>query len=130
MLERSPLDDAHGEYSDTFKMIYGFRPRLRQDLTLEELNEMNEEISVEAQRYLVQQKQKQIAAIAQFEADVAKCIQLGAADREAAIRWIAEGDEAGHDREYLCYRRGLPYGYFNDQSAVMAESQSWDLLSD
>jgi hypothetical protein len=39
-------------------------------------------------------------------------INLGANDRETALRWIHEADGSGGDDEFLCYLNGLPYGYF------------------
>ncbi|NBX87624.1 MAG: hypothetical protein EBQ97_03785, partial [Bacteroidetes bacterium] len=54
------------------------------------------------------------------EADAAKALEerilvligMGADDRNQAISWIAEAEEANGDMEYLCYLLGLRYGYF------------------
>ncbi len=55
------------------------------------------------------------SAVEEFELRVASVIASGAGNRETALRWIfdAEDDEyAKLDRDYFCYKYGLPYGYF------------------
>ena len=55
------------------------------------------------------------ANIAELEATIVKLIGMGAKNRDDAIRWIADGEEVHGDMEYLCYKLGIPYGYFASQ---------------
>lgn len=53
----------------------------------------------------------QAIALANFEAQVAKNLELGAQDRETAIRWLVEGLDLGQyaDAEYACWALNLNY---------------------
>jgi len=53
----------------------------------------------------------QAISLTKFEAQVSKTMELGARDREQAIRWIVESlDMGGYaTAEYACYNLGLSY---------------------
>lgn len=112
------LEQMACTYSDMYKDAYGVRPRGidTTQWTVEdfekEFDRLQEVILDEEQR--LQERERQV--IVQFEQRVADAIQMGAADRETAIRWIAQAEGTADDRDYLCYRLGLPYGYFNKET--------------
>ena len=106
------LQDYRDGYSDLHKDVYGFRPRhdmrhldveqwkLVYSRLYRQLDENNEAEAV-----------AEAAAIIAFETRVEKVIAMGAADRAAAIRWIADAENADGDLSYLAYLLGLPYRY-------------------
>lgn len=105
--------------SDLHKDVYGYRPREwfwsqwnaysdadKQTVWDNLCRQLDEEIERE--------QQEQTRAIEGFERGVEAAILLGAADRQTAIRWVAEG--LGLDSvDYMyggskvCFELGLPY---------------------
>jgi len=60
------------------------------------------------------ERKRQEAAVAAFEADIAKLIEAGAPDRATAIRWFVQSmdlDEIDlwYGGSYICYELDLPY---------------------
>jgi hypothetical protein len=60
------------------------------------------------------EKRCQEEAIADFEARLDSLVQLGATDRDMAIRWVVGGLELSetdlcYGADYVCYCLGLPY---------------------
>jgi hypothetical protein len=53
----------------------------------------------------------QAIALAKFETQISNNMELGARDRETAIRWIVEALDMGQyaDAEYACYNLNLSY---------------------
>lgn len=103
--------------SDLHKDAYGFRPsegfwvRWEQATPDEKQAEWDSLVS-EMERTFQEQKAEQAEAVVRFGRRVQEVIDSGARDRETALRWIMEADECDGDWEYLCYRNGLPYGFF------------------
>lgn len=98
-------------YSDFHKDACGFRPR--HDTSHWTLDDWKREFeSLERQAKMNQKREAEMEAdaLAELERDINKLIQMGAADRATAIRWIL-GDEK--DPDYVCDERGLPYGTLN-----------------
>ena len=103
--------------SDLHKDAYGFRPS---ELFWEEWIGSTDaerqaiwdsleralEVSMEIER------ENEQRAIERFEALVRVNIDAGAEDRETALRWIMDASHANGDWEYLCFKHGLPYRYF------------------
>lgn len=68
----------------------------------------------EAVERMNEDRYREEAAILDFEAQIAANLELGAADRAAAIRWIVDGLELSdaskaYGADYVCYLLGLPY---------------------
>ena len=113
--EMTPLERAHETYSDMYKDAHGFRPRNDVSAwTLEDFEQEFEDlgriINADMEREAAEQEQ----AVNDFEDRVRDTIATGAGDRETAIRWIDTAEDAGGDREYLCFLLNLPYGYFKN----------------
>lgn len=102
---------------DAYKDAYGIRPR-HMNLSAMTEQELQAELTFlegEIERRIVEERAEQEEAIVRFEKRVQDTIEAGANDRETAIRWIVEAEEAEYaDLDYLCYRLGLPYGYFKE----------------
>lgn len=110
----SHRDQLISIYSDVYKDAYGCRPRGMNfagetDQMIEQhINHLSEIVArQESEREAAEQ-----AAAERFEKRVAQTIEAGAGDRETALRWIHEAEGTAGDAEYLCYRLGLPYNYF------------------
>ncbi len=106
------VEDLANCYSDIHKEAYGFRPRWTIDTTREALIEELEHCGRVIDENNKQEAIAQAQNVAKLEADIQTLIGMGATDRQTAIRWIADAEDAGDDLEYLCYLRGLPYRYF------------------
>lgn len=69
---------------------------------------LDEQLRIEAR-----QKEE---AVKDFEDRVAHALELGAVDREAAVKWIAQAENAEpfYGNEELEWKLGLPYGYIKE----------------
>ena len=115
--ELTPLEQAHCIYSDMHKDAYGFRPRNDVSAwTLEDFEQEFEDLGRIINADMEREEAEQEKAVNDFEARVRDTIATGAGDRETAIRWIDTAEDAGGDREYLCFLLNLPYGYFKKES--------------
>ena len=80
-----------------------------------ELNYLSEVID----RNEIEREAEEAEAIVRFEDRVKSLIETGAGDRETAIRWIRQAEDAEYgDMDFLCYTLGLPYGYFKEVAYV------------
>jgi len=115
--ELTPLEQAHCIYSDMHKDAYGFRPRNDVSAwTLEDFEQEFEDLGRIINADMEREEAEQEKAVNDFEDRVRDTIATGAGDRETAIRWIDTAEDAGGDREYLCFLLNLPYGYFKKES--------------
>lgn len=107
---------------DAYKDAYGFRPRHMnlQAMSEAELEAELADLQLAIDRAIEREKIEQAEAIVSFEELVQHTIEYGARTRENALRWIAEGEQYNGDWDHLCYRYGLPYGYFNKEVAQTA----------
>ncbi|AGR47723.1 hypothetical protein PHIM7_70 [Sinorhizobium phage phiM7] len=97
------------------KDAYGFKPRGEAyvrltKLSLIELRKEAEYLQAAVERAISDDEEREARAVAKFEQLVAETIELGAGNRETAIRWIIQG-EGEDDLEFLEYKFGIPYGY-------------------
>jgi hypothetical protein len=111
--QMTALEQAASTYSDMYKDAYGFRPRNNtSDWTLEtfqaEFDRMQDIIDAD----VIEKQAAQERAIQRFETRVQSVIDSGAGDRETALRWIHNAEYTYGDAEFLCFRLGLPYSYF------------------
>ena len=112
--EYTPLEKAAMTYWDMYKDAYNFRPR-GVDTSKWALTDFEKEFEILQfiiDRNEAQRRVEEDAAVTRFEARIASIIQLGAKDRAMALRWIHEAEDTDGDDEYLCFRVGIPYGYF------------------
>lgn len=114
------LHDAHvtellnilaGEYSDYHKDLYGVRPSLSSEDTVQGLLAAIAELDKAAPAILAHEQELEALAIREFEALVAKTIEQGAGTRANAIRWLHEANGTEGDDDFLCWHFGIPYGY-------------------
>ena len=117
----SVLEQMALTFWDMYKDAHGFRPRhidtngwSEEDFE-REFRLLGEVIEQENARRL----ESEHVAKVRFEIRVQSIIEMGAKDREMALRWIHEAEGSDGDDEYLCYLLGLPYRYFAvDKAAV------------
>jgi predicted RNA-binding protein with EMAP domain len=118
--EMSEQEQLQCTFWDAYKDAHGFRPR-HIDTTTLTVEELKSDIARLAS--IIQDNERvriedEAAAVVRFETRVASIIQLGAKDREMAMRWIHEAEGSDGDDEYLCFLVGVPYGYI--KTAVAA----------
>jgi len=113
--ELTELEKLQNEYSDFYKDVHGFRPRgmsTEQWNSVEWFKAQMESLAIESERVANDEANREREAIGAFEVRVDAIIAAGAGDRAAALRWILDANEATDDPDFLCYKLGLPYGYF------------------
>ncbi len=115
--EYTPLEQAAITYSDLYKDVHGIRPRFTADWTIEDYDNAFVSLEKEANDRFEYEAAEEAEAIESFERLVEETIQLGAADRETAIRWILSTyneyqiEEFTHDPHYFNWEHGMPYSY-------------------
>ena len=113
--EYTRLEELQGTYSDMYKDTHGFRPRhvspevWNSEAALEAELQL---LAVELDRVIEDEKAAQDEAVVALEAKLTEIINMGAKNRETAIRWLADSMDVECDMEYLCYKLNVPYGYF------------------
>lgn len=104
-------------FSDLYKDAYNIRPHGHEFYDPKTTDERRQEIwdfmLGEVESAISCQRRKEIAAAQRFEARIAEAIEVGAADRETAIRWLMDADDAGGDISYFEYLNSLEYGYIS-----------------
>jgi hypothetical protein len=79
--------------------------------SVEEVQAEIDSLLVESVRVAAEEDRQQTEAVAQFEAHIASLIEMGADNREAALRWIHDAEDTNGDARYLEHAWGLPYHY-------------------
>lgn len=108
---------------DFYKEVHGFRPR---HINISGMSEAQLESKIdgleeEGKIVFALKKEAEERAKVRFEKRLEDTIAFGAFDRAQAFRWIHDAEGTGGDSEYLCYKVGLPYGYFNVSGDVDTE---------
>ena len=110
------VEQLQCNFSDCYKEVYNFRPSAYYDSPdwndAAWLKEQLAKLEDHAARELSYQEGIEARAIESFEKKVCDVIGAGAKDRETAIRWILDANDATDDPEILTYKLGLPYDYF------------------
>lgn len=111
--------------SDLHKEAFGFRPRGYDfdAMSNEELFALADEWSEAARLAVEAERENEALRVNEFEELVRNTIEMGAGDRETAIRWIVDAetdinleyDDAG----YTCYILGIPHSYEVEISAAL-----------
>lgn len=107
--------------SDLYKDAYGFRPSVAwmhgwETSTDDEKQGIWDDLCVEVSESIEQERRMAEQAVADFESDIADIIELGAGDRETALRWMTQGEEFFNDQciEHWVWKRDIlftDYGY-------------------
>jgi hypothetical protein len=110
----SRQEELHCIFWDMYKDAYGVRPRGVDTSTWTEADFEQEFASLGAviEREEIARKEREDSASHEFEMRMLSLLQMGAQDREMALRWVHEAEGSNGDDDYLCYLIGLPYGYF------------------
>jgi patatin-like phospholipase/acyl hydrolase len=102
-------------WSDVFKDVNGFRPRFdTSSWTIEDYNNAINHLSEEYERQQKFEQEQREAAVVIFEECIQKAINLGAADKSTACRWLMDSNDCGVDVDYFCYINNLPFDYVNN----------------
>lgn len=114
--ELSRKEQLASIHYDAYKDVHGVRPRWfnYDEMSEADLEKELELLSEQAEVVFAEEQALQQEAIKVFEARVAETVAIGADSRETAIRWIADAEDVNDDLEYLCFKVGLPYGYFKE----------------
>lgn len=115
--------DAYGVKGRHYRLWSGNGYEVSAEWSTDELRAEADRISDAVGEAIAEDRRREEAAIAAFEAAVAKCIEIGAGDRDTAIRWVKssyEDDGYGHwyGDEHLEYEMGVPFGFFASLEAA------------
>lgn len=103
------LEELENIYCEMHKDVYGVKARWYKATSIEEARKDIDRLSEELKVQMEQDKVFQQEAIAAFMQVVNE--HCGGCF-ETAKRWQHQAYGTDGDDEYLCYRLGLPYGYF------------------
>jgi hypothetical protein len=129
-VEQFELYSAKAEYYDLYKSVHGHRSGSRwvwgDDVTLETVKSELEFLYEEAKREAEYEAKREKEAIEAFENEITRFIEVGAGDRETALRWWVqanvtpeENDAHGYDVKYICWCHNLPYEFANELKIAM-----------
>jgi hypothetical protein len=112
--EMSDVEQLHTIWWDAYKDAFGFRPRGQEvsHFTAEDFQRELTYLGTVIEREEAARREAEKGAAQDFEARIGEMIALGAKTRETALRWMHMAAGTDGDDEYLCYKNGLPYGYF------------------
>ena len=95
------------------KEAYGVKGRHYNfaEMSDDDLKKEFEHLCEVAKREREIEKRYEEEAYKKFENNITKTIELGAGDRETAIKWILEGEGLDNEKDtsYICYCLGLGY---------------------
>jgi hypothetical protein len=106
------LEELECLYAEMYKDVYGMKARWYR---AESVEQARADIARLEQELILSEKarvEQEARDAVKFEKRVEDTIKAGAGNRETALRWIMEADQANGDWEFLCYLNGLPYGFF------------------
>jgi|TARA_R110000764_G_scaffold157773_1_gene245589 hypothetical protein len=111
-------EELYSYFSDVSKEAYGSRVRL----DIANMSVADIELKIDQAEHcamLAQQDRDEEAALCvrRFEANVSSMIEMGAADRSTAIRWIVDANGMGDEDDigYIEYQLGLPFRQYADE---------------
>ena len=122
--EMTNLESLQSTYSDIHKDVYGFRPRhdTTEDWNSESyLESAIADLVIRLDEVVKQEEEDQKQAIARFENQIER-MRRRRIDRATALGWVHDAEGTDGDNEYLCYKLGLPYGYFVKFSNITKEA--------
>lgn len=105
--------------SDLHKDAFGYRPS--KEFWSEWNSNSNlykqtvwDDLLWELERAIDQEASEKVAAINALEHEIATALDLGAASREIAVRWVVESMcltewDLAYGGEHICYMKNLPY---------------------
>jgi len=116
--EMTTLEQYACQFWDMYKDAYGVRPRGIDTSSWTEADFESEFVSLSKviEQEEIARKEREEAAMIDFEMRVQGLLTSGAKSYEMALRWIHEAEGSDGDDEYLCYLVGLPYGYFRKET--------------
>lgn len=111
--------------SDMHKDAYGCRPRgLYAHLNIQEMDEVMESLQDVIGNNIVDEEIQLQADLVAFNELLEKTINLGAGNRETALRWLYDGSGIGEinssqDLEHFAYQQGILFS--NEGKALVQE---------
>ena len=129
--DMTDLERAQCTFWDMYKDAHGVRPRgiCTDGWTLEDFGREFDRLELMIQREEELRMQREQQAIVHFEHRLQQLIQLGAADREDAIRWCLMSDQA-QDLEHLAWLNELPWNYLARTQPLRGDGRYDAELSD
>lgn len=120
-IEDYERDSLISYISDAHKDAYGFRPRgyNYSEWSMAQLQEEADRMSDAVTDAIREREFTDAQAVEALEARIADLLDMGASDRDTAIRWICDSVDHGGDLGYVCYELGVPYNMVDEfQKAV------------
>jgi hypothetical protein len=114
-------------FSDLHKDIYGFRPSINNHPFYSVSNAERQimwDNMVELEHTIKMNKKREKESIKNFESMINDIIDIGADDRETAIRWILESyNYNNYDTHgYICRDLNIPYSYEKEFKNIMCKA--------
>lgn len=107
--QMTELEELECAYCELHKDVYGMKARWYRAESVEQARKDLAALEAAGKEVWAREELERQQVIAQFQQLVKD--HCGG-DLEKAKRWQHQAYGTGGDDEYLCYRMGLPYGYF------------------
>jgi hypothetical protein len=114
------LADLKTTYWDLYKEVHGIRDRGGWVMDSPDAAFVQAAIDLlhrEGVEVFAEEKRQQAEAVVRFEKHIAMLINMGAGNRESALRWMHDADNTDGDLRYLEFVWGLPYNHLASQAA-------------
>ena len=110
-------------FSDLYKDAYGHRPRNHPFYWADDAEKQQiwDRVVEDVNDAIRREREEAEAAVVEFETLVAKTIDLGAGDRETALRWLTSTEDFYHqqDIEHWVWKHGI---LFTDAGRLLLEA--------
>jgi len=114
--------------SDLHKDAYGCRPGVSYREWWQTLSAIEKQVEWDLMIATMQaeqefQRRHEEEAVAEYEMQIARNLDIGAGTRKDAVRWILDSMELSpyDDAGFVCYKLGLPYSMEHEFVNILAE---------
>jgi hypothetical protein len=106
------LDELVSTYSELHKDVHGVKARWYRAASVEQAYADIDILQAQGEDIWAQAHLARKVEGVNVELRIVKLVEMGAGDRETAVRWLHEAEGTAGDNELLCFFLGLEYGYF------------------
>jgi hypothetical protein len=113
LLPRTALQEMKDDYCDLHKSVYGVKARwiYQTEVTEAQMEVMLASLQKQGEAVWAEEAKREAANDAAFLAEIAKYIELGAADAKTALAWMHDAHDTGGNNEYLGFELGCSYQF-------------------
>lgn len=111
-VEMTELEELECIYCELHKDVYGVKARWYRAESVEQARKDVDSLQAHGEAVWAEEKVREEAAVKAVELRIVELVEMGAGDRETAVRWLHDAEGTRGDADELCYALGVPYRYF------------------